>query len=370
MALPLANFFVQVAVEEPAMSTEAPKLNLDNTMGAAFVGLAVAGTLYGISVLQTFRYFTNPGQDDGWPIKTLVGAVLFFDTVHHILISHTMYTYLVTNYNNPAILVECVWSLLAEVLFNGFTALLVQSFLTLRVWKYLRLTRPHESMSAANWFVTAVAVVLVLAEFGCITAFGIMALVRVKTFADLATMKWLSILVNALAAAGDVYIAATLCWLLQNSRTGFRRSDTIIKKLILFTVNTGALTSLCAITAAPNTFIYITFFFCIGRLYANSLLATLNARKYIRESADQAEYNTTTGAFRNVGTGSANVGTRGAKGISIQIKTTQEYITDASPAKGKNSRGSIGDDMEMTRVQHSDNSDSEDTLAKTSHEIV
>lgn len=53
--------------------------------------------------------------------------------------------------------------------------------------------------------------------------------------------------VNALAAAGDVVIAAILCTLLQQSRTGFRASDTMITKLIMFSIGTGLLTSICAI---------------------------------------------------------------------------------------------------------------------------
>ncbi|KAK7041649.1 hypothetical protein VNI00_009256 [Paramarasmius palmivorus] len=346
-----------------ATVVEAPAVPpLDSTMGAALVGCLLACVLYGVSLLQTYNYFIEPGANDKWPLKLVVGAVFLFDTIHSMLISHTIYTYLVTNYANPAILGKCVWSLLAEVLFNGLTGFLVQSFLTHRVWRYLTLSRRNSSLSFTTIIVTGVAVILVLAEFGCITAFAIIALVRVKSFDDLATMKWLSILVNALAAAADVYIAAVLCFLLQGSRTGFQRSDTIIRKLIMYAVNTGLLTSLCAvaslisITAAPNTFIYITFFFCIGRLYANSLLATLNARRRIRESVDgDGGYNTTSGVGVGTGAGlgfakgsyAASQPSQRQNGISIHIDT----ITDAgSPekaaARAKKSM-SITDEMEM-----------------------
>lgn len=67
------------------------------------------------------------------------------------------------------------------------------------------------------------------------------------TFVELGSLKPLSMSVNALAAAGDVLIAVFLCTLLQQSRTGFRRSDTMINKLILFSINTGLLTSICAV---------------------------------------------------------------------------------------------------------------------------
>ena len=50
-------------------------------------------------------------------------------------------------------------------------------------------------------------------------------------------MKSLALTFNALTAVTDVAIALVLCYLLQQSRTGFRRSDTLITKLIIFTVN-------------------------------------------------------------------------------------------------------------------------------------
>ncbi|KAG6885746.1 hypothetical protein C0993_010256 [Termitomyces sp. T159_Od127] len=163
----------------------------------------------------------------------------------------------------------------------GLTALLVQGFLTLRVWR----------LSNKNVWLTSTVILLVAAEFGCVVAFGTLSL-QFKTFIELQQLKSLSISVNGLAATGDVLIALILCTLLHRSRTGFHRSDTMINKLILFAVNTGFLTSLCAVASlisivvASNTFLYIAFYFCIGRLYSNSLLATLNARKMIRGSAD------------------------------------------------------------------------------------
>jgi hypothetical protein len=266
-------------------------VHLDNTFGAAFIGAMVAGFLLGVSCLQAYMYFST--QSDTAITKYLVGMVVLFDVVHQALISHTVYYYVVTNWGSEAVLATVVWSLLAEVLFNGFAAFCVQSFLTWRIW----------ALSKKMW-ITSIVACLVLAEFGCVITFGVIALIRVRTFEDLAAdLKGLSIAVNALAAAGDVLIASVLTFLLQTSKTGFQRSDTMLNKLTLFAVNTGALTSLCAVAslisilAAPNTFIYISFFFCMGRLYTNSLLATLNARKMIRNAGENIQ---TTSGQQNV----------------------------------------------------------------------
>ncbi|KAJ7230602.1 hypothetical protein GGX14DRAFT_486303, partial [Mycena pura] len=250
-----------------------------------------------------------------------------FDTIHQALISHTLYTYLVTNYNNSVELTQIVWSLLVEVLFNGFTALLVQSFLTVRIWR----------LSNGNKWLTGAALLLVLGEFGCVLAYVALSL-RLRTLAELVELKGLSVTVNALAAAGDVLIAATLCKLLYSSRTGFHRSDTMIKKLMVWAVNTGLVTSLCAIASlisivvADSTFIYILFFFCMGRLYCNSLLATLNARSMIRGAADgvhttSENLSLSLREFHPKTTGLSMASKR--PNISIKIDTTQEFNRDA-----------------------------------------
>ncbi|KAF8829815.1 hypothetical protein HHX47_DHR2000240 [Lentinula edodes] len=110
-------------------------------------------------------------------------------------------------------------------------------------------------------------------------------------------------------------------------------SDSIINKLIIFSINTGALTSLCAIASmlsillAPATFIYISFFFCMGRLYANSLLATLNIRTLIRKEGGsnvQASGDTGSIPLGNYNTSIFNPPST----ISVKIDTSREYTTD------------------------------------------
>jgi hypothetical protein len=55
--------------------------------------------------------------------------------------------------------------------------------------------------------------------------------------------------INALNAVADVLIAVVMVYLLKQGRTGAGASDGMINRLILFVVNTGTLTSVCAIGA-------------------------------------------------------------------------------------------------------------------------
>ncbi|KAF9066597.1 hypothetical protein BDP27DRAFT_1365568 [Rhodocollybia butyracea] len=264
-------------------------LDLDKTFGAAFIGASVAGFLLGrscglllskrdihqlaVSVFQARVYFQE--NHDKCGVRTLVGMILFFDVAHQALIFHAVYWYVVKNYNNPD-------SLALVVCTQKHPG--VSCFLNWRIWR----------LSAFNIWATGVVSLFIVGEFGCVIA-------RVRTFEELALeLKGLSIAINALAAAADVLISGILSFLLQRSKTGFRGSDSMLNALTLYAVNTGMLTSLCAVASlisivtAPNTFIYIAFFFCMGRLYTNSLLATLNARKSIRDRGNNTHDNTHT----------------------------------------------------------------------------
>ncbi|KIK02622.1 hypothetical protein K443DRAFT_677467 [Laccaria amethystina LaAM-08-1] len=311
---------------------------LDNTFGAAFIGVVVSGWLFGVSCIQAWYYFTH--QSDRWPLKALVSGVMLTDAIHQGLITHTVYTYTITNWGNEAFLNEIVRTLAVQVIFSGFTTFIVQCFLAWRIWR----------LSGGKVWLIVIIVLLILGEFGVNLAYTIISL-RFETFAQVTHLKALSITINALAAAGDTVIAASLCTMLHRSRTGFHRSNTIITKLIVFSINTGLLTSFCAlaslvsILAWPTAFIYIAFFFCLGRLYTNSLLATLNARKSIRELSDGIEStsgnNISLNSLGKTKTGHIS-SSRQQQNISIKIDTQKELAMDSGNDMEKGSAVKVG----------------------------
>ncbi|TFY76164.1 hypothetical protein EWM64_g7848 [Hericium alpestre] len=261
--------------------------SLDSTMGAMFIGVVIGAMLYGI-----------------WWVDIIV-YVPAFDFISLCIIAHLASQ--------------------VEVLFNSFTAFLVQSFFTVRIYK----------LSNKNILVTGTVYALVLGQFFVTLVYFIKG-IQMSTFAQLGTLKAISMAVNAMTAASDVAIALALCSMLHKSRTGFRSSDSMINKLIMFTVNTGLLTSidavcsLASIAGSPNTFIYICFFFTLGRLYSNSLLATLNARRSLRQSSSGNAINSETISGQGIPMQRTNVfePNKTSGNISIKIDTTQELNSD------------------------------------------
>jgi len=171
-----------------------------------------------------------------------------------------------------------------------------------------------------------------------------------KTYARLAEVAHFSIAANAIAVVGDILITASLSILFHRSRTGLGRCDTMINKLILYVVNTGLLpsvfsfASLVFLVVAKHTMIFIGFFFYVGRLYTNCLLATLNARPKVQAVASA----TTTSDdialsrinFPTMGQGS----TVATNNISIKIDTKQELTRDEQPDDTN------GSELEKTKV--------------------
>jgi len=112
---------------------------------------------------------------------------------------------------------------------------------------------------------------------------------RKPTFTRVAELKDLIDTIGVLGAACEIGITVILIYYLLMSRSGFSRSESIIKKLILFTLSTGLLTSFCtlatiiALSLAPTKLIYNLFFVNLSKLLSNSLFATLNARDAIQK---------------------------------------------------------------------------------------
>ncbi|GJJ13634.1 hypothetical protein Clacol_007890 [Clathrus columnatus] len=190
-------------------------------------------------------------------LSFLVIALLWiFDTIQQALVIHALYFYMVLNYANPAALANPIWSIVAQILAATTSDTLVRGIYAICIWR-------------------------------CFTIFQLAGKGKLH-FEEVHHVAWLLYTSLATAAAADACIAAFLCWQLYTKRTGFKSTDSIVKTLITFTINTGLIMTL----ASTAVFISVCFLkktkfpskplthHC--RIYINSLLASLNARDYIR----------------------------------------------------------------------------------------
>ncbi|KAF5309808.1 hypothetical protein D9611_013580 [Ephemerocybe angulata] len=298
---------------------------LDNTMGAMLLGTIVSGVLHGICLLQAFYYFNNY-KHDHWILKSMVITTCVFDATHLSFLTHAMYHYLVTGFRNEEALHRLVWSVLLEALLTGVNGGIVQTFYVYRIW----------TLSKKNYYLCGLIMLLILSTAGSGIAWVVLSM-QFDTYAQLITINPVTITINALSTTSDVLIASSLCWMLHTSRTGFKRSDTIINKLMIFVVNTGLLTTICAIISlaflvgSPHSLLYAATYFCIGRFYTNSFLATLNARRAISKSNPNTHQDSSSNMMmsipRSMAGGIANP-KAGQQGLAIRVDTTKHAVDD------------------------------------------
>ncbi|KAI0367132.1 hypothetical protein BV20DRAFT_1055112 [Pilatotrama ljubarskyi] len=266
MSLPSNSTAASPSMDLPAGPPPLPAL--DNTLGALLIGTFLGLMLYGLTVHQTYRYWRLYPRDVSW-LKCLVLGILMVETLHTTLCMIAVYYHLVTNYFNPATLLVGHWSTRLLTPTTGVTILLCQSFYAFRVY----LIGPHYIYR----LLVSVAIVFMV----CVCGFTTAATVEGFRLSldDFKQVSWLISAVFGCAVVVDMCLTGTLVVVLLRSRTGFKRTDSLIEVLIIYSINTGLLTSifgvLCFIFAIilPGNLVYIGISIVGVKLYANSVLA-------------------------------------------------------------------------------------------------
>ncbi|KAK0487955.1 hypothetical protein IW261DRAFT_1558999 [Armillaria novae-zelandiae] len=142
----------------------------------------------------------------------------------------------------------------------------------------------------------AVGVLLVYKTFACrLSRFlpkvnAVTDRYSIKTFTGLASMDWAIDAAFATSTGIDFFISFAMCYYLHRSRSISEFSSTNSRLLVLmwFVLMSGLATSACSTIALityialPNTLIFLGVEFLLTKLYVNSLLSMLNARKRLQ----------------------------------------------------------------------------------------
>ncbi|KAL7279118.1 hypothetical protein ACG7TL_006958 [Trametes sanguinea] len=295
-----------------------PAAFFDVTIGVTLVGLAVTASLFGVSTAQALWYYKTYPRDRRF-IKLLVGAIWGFDALHLLLYIATSRSFPRLIYNiyemltgptrkcghisfrnrskrwdrryflgNDARILEYCRSLIRFLSLgspahncSACAIVTIQLFYTYRIW----------TLSKSQTLAAMLAIV-VLGDFALALTLFVKTILTddVQDFIGLTNFD---VALSSVTAIADVLLSGTLVILLALSRTGSAGANRLINKLVLYTINTGLLTSVFAIFALvavivlPTTAIYVMFYYIGTRLYSVSLLATLNARASLRIQAER-----------------------------------------------------------------------------------
>ncbi|KAJ3517446.1 hypothetical protein NLJ89_g500 [Agrocybe chaxingu] len=276
---------------------------LDTTYGAIVIGLVVSAVLYGVTLLQTFFYFKQYG-DDSKRIKFMVAFLWFLDTLHLLFCTITIYTlvpvffrglrlftsldrYLVSGFGDFDALSKSIWSMNLQTDCNGLIGLIVECYFARRLWissssHAQRQAQPDKPVVVSrNIYLTVLIVILACIHFSLGVYFTVQGFIIVDT-TRFPSLIWVTSTGLGSAAAADIIIAVSMCYYLMKSRTGFARTDSLITTLMGYSLTTGLITSIVAFISVmtfatmPTNYIWLGFFWIIGKCYVNSVMAALS----------------------------------------------------------------------------------------------
>ncbi|KDR66537.1 hypothetical protein GALMADRAFT_147772 [Galerina marginata CBS 339.88] len=257
----------------------------DTNLGAAIQGLygpVVIGVLcsmilYGILVSQMYNYHVTYKSD--LPIVRYLVLYLFVaESVHTAIAMFIIYQSLVLNFGKDSVTHDYPTTFPAGEYRSPRLA-----FLAWRIWR----------IQKSFWIPVLICILAVTSGAG-----GIWAGVDVAIFRVYADSKrayppgylWLSS-----SAAADILITASLTTILSRRKTGIPSSDAVISRIIIYTVQTGLVTSIAAIAdvvlliALPHITLNFLFDVSLVKIYSISLISSLNvnspsARKSLNRS--------------------------------------------------------------------------------------
>ncbi|KAI0667928.1 hypothetical protein C8Q78DRAFT_981319 [Trametes maxima] len=265
----------------PLAGPPSTSVHIDDTFGAFLIGTFFGIMLYGITIHQVYRYFRTY-SDDNRINYVLVFVLTVLETFHVIACAHACYYYLITSYAHPEALATGVWFEIYTC--QGVVIMFSQSYFARRV--YLIGTQFR--------ILVLVTAILLVGELGM---FDLMSLLHRRfahpEFIHFQKLTWLISAGAAMAVVADGILTGVLVTVLRRNITGMKRMDTIVDILILYAISTGQccdqvnFMSFIFSLLCPNKLIYTAFGIVCTKLYANSLLASLNARKYLAERASK-----------------------------------------------------------------------------------
>ncbi|KAF7353298.1 hypothetical protein MSAN_01517800 [Mycena sanguinolenta] len=252
--------------------------NPNPTLGALQIGVLVSAVLFGVATMQTYIYFTR-FPEDSRKMKALTVFVWACDVAHVISFGHLLYTWTITDYGQPERLFGVPpKSLSASTFFSGLTPACVQSFFAFRIYAFTK----KAYIPSLIWFMAF------LHLLGRVVLFG--GTLHASSIAVSAKQwEWLITTIWCLSVVADVVITTTMVVVLRAQRSyALRSTAAVMDKLIVWTIETGMITSassiivLACFVAMKGNFIWLAFHAVSMQLFSNSLLANLNSRAALR----------------------------------------------------------------------------------------
>ncbi|KIJ66549.1 hypothetical protein HYDPIDRAFT_26888 [Hydnomerulius pinastri MD-312] len=260
--------------EEASLAMSAADVASD--YGPLVLGGLLAFGLSGCVNMQFIVYW-QIYSSESWRTKALVILTWWLDLCHSAFVAIAIWDSLIVPYGDLSTIDMIPWSVGPTVELTAMVTFTTQSFFAYRIYRLQKQKLTVAGPVAILAFIRLVAASVSMAEM--------IRLKRYTTFVH-PFPSWVFTLGLCLSALVDIVITTFLCYFLRRNRSMVQSTNRIIDTLTVWTVQNGAaaIASLICWTVMPQNRIFLGLHFVVGKLYANSLLATLNSRNKIRKS--------------------------------------------------------------------------------------
>ncbi|KAH9896099.1 hypothetical protein C8Q73DRAFT_789882 [Cubamyces lactineus] len=282
------------ALEDPRVDLNfgLPQLpSLNDTLGAILLGAIFGFMLYGLMLHQTYRYY-RMYPNDGVVLKGLILIIVIMETFHTAMWILVCYEYLVISYFNPLNLITIHWYIRLTIPITAFTGMfnsMPEESIVVSIPDFAAEVTDEAShldilVGPQYRLLVAVAVVVMFVSLGWDLVATVKAF-RSDTLLQFEHFSWIVSVAYGLAVLCDIITASALIFVLRRSRTGVKRTDSVVDILVLYTINTGLLTTVVGLLVfvfalvRPGNLIYAGISIPGVKLYSNSVLAMLNSRR-------------------------------------------------------------------------------------------
>ncbi|CDO69668.1 hypothetical protein BN946_scf184851.g56 [Trametes cinnabarina] len=272
----------------PAPFAHAQKMNL----GAILIGCVIQNIFYGNCFFLAWRYFSRGRRNDPKWFHAVVALAWVAASISVAISVHGLWFFVMESLLKQIDVTP--WTVDFFLFINSIVATLV------RLLYVYRLCLLYRSLTYFRGRALS-AVALVLTALFCIIELAGSIDIAVTLYTSNASqrgeqgirLKPIFYLIFATGLSADAILTAMMCLWLHSARTGFKRTDSIINTMIVYTIETGLFPSLIetagmiAFVVNSNSQIFLAFYLQIGVLYLTSLLTSLGARRKVQQRIQQ-----------------------------------------------------------------------------------
>ncbi|KZP26311.1 hypothetical protein FIBSPDRAFT_1040857 [Athelia psychrophila] len=242
--------------------------------GAILIGCFIGLILFGVVAAQAFSYIQDCENDPLWQ-KLFIASLMTLVIISTIFSMIWTYQLFIDGWGDPAAFVTAGWPLVVQPMLEGTIAAMVQLFFAWRL--HIIAKRP--------WLTSAIvsgAFLTFCGGVGTSAATG-----WLQQYALLGESKAIACIWDFSAVVTDITITVALTVHLRRHRGEYEVMNLMLNRIIQLTLQNGFLTTVVTFVAnvlylsTPKPY-YITGGLILPKLYINSALSTLVARKRLR----------------------------------------------------------------------------------------